>query len=305
MQRRKPEPFNQNDPKQTEPESVKGLDAGTPSHQPLLPHPAARIPLVKLEQVRPNRPNPMALMIENANDPTSFAHRFFARAPLEVSKPNEPPRLGWMPVQQDAQATWMASLQNETAPPRQVLEAIKPYLEQHEASDLRAEYAQAQFRTANFETAFEQAERAWLQQQTSSTLLAYGQALSLQQPEAALEHLQQGLQLAEADHDDQQALRCLCAIVQTQIRLGRYRTAKDWAEWGSHLEQTSDHSKCNMKRLLQQVQALIGSDVKTAPAAPQGNPLDHFDLLLASNQFALALEQGQQVWREKIGRAHV
>ncbi|MBS3966305.1 MAG: hypothetical protein KGZ60_03485 [Truepera sp.] len=114
----------------------------------------------------------------------------------------------------------------------EVLPEATALLDREEAPELRALYAEAQYRLGDPVGYLAAAECAARAKRTPLTLYAYGQALGTTDPEAGLAHLQDALRLAETQGDLHWAVLTALGLAARLVTLGRYGEATNWAEWG-------------------------------------------------------------------------
>jgi tetratricopeptide (TPR) repeat protein len=221
------------------------------------------VPLVRLSQVQPKRENRIALML-------------LRTSALEVSNrqvpviPSEVPSIGLLHTPLTVEDSLLEQLTQEssTVDKAGLIQEVEHHLEQSEAPTLRAHYASILHQSGMFDRATHQAYRAVEEQPSAITLLAHGRSLSGLEPERALEVLQQALQLAETTQDAVQAT-CLQEIIATLMRLGRYRSACQWAKWAL---ETQPETGATHSRLLEvwQVAATLSTWVRAG-----GQPRAH------------------------------
>ena len=119
---------------------------------------------------------------------------------------------------------------------RDVLPAAARALRGAELPELRAVYAQGLLSAhSDVEGCLTEAERAHRELRSPRTLFAYGSALVLRDPAAGIPVLEEALELAEREGSVHSRIRVACALCSQHIRLGNYRAAVRWAEWGQAL----------------------------------------------------------------------
>lgn len=105
------------------------------------------------------------------------------------------------------------------------------YLNEHEAPDIRAQYAT---KLAGYEESFVESERAYNTKKTFLTLMHYGQSLFHIKPQEALEVYREMLAFSELKNDDWEKAQALANISVSFSLLGNYNQAVLYQEEALH-----------------------------------------------------------------------
>jgi tetratricopeptide (TPR) repeat protein len=117
-----------------------------------------------------------------------------------------------------------------------LLPEVAAALAGEELPELRALYARALFITyGDSEACLREAGRAVRAARNPQTLFAYGHALSLQDPSESLAVFEEAITLAEREGSGHVCIKLAGALGVQQARLGHYRAAAYWAEYGQRL----------------------------------------------------------------------
>jgi tetratricopeptide (TPR) repeat protein len=250
-------------------------------------------PLVRLSQVQPKRENRIALMLLRAAETQQNNHQAPTISLVRTSLMHTPVTLEQSLLEQLAQ-------DSSTVDKAGVIQEVEHHLEQSEAPVLRAHFAGM----------LHQSYRAVEEQPNAITLLAHGRSLGELEPERALEVLQQALQLAETMQDAVQA-QCLQEIIVTLMRLGRYRSACQWAKWSVETQPEAGVVQTKMLEVWRVAATLSGTVLvsefkfETSQPARFDSALNQVDLLLAHNDHVAALELVQHLWQHNRQRLHL
>lgn len=127
----------------------------------------------------------------------------------------------------EAVFNWQVRVAKRLGTSVKLRDKIKAYLEQHEAPDLRAQYAS---HLASFEESFVQAQKAYETQKSFLTLLHYCVSLQQKDPAKAVEVSHELIEFSKLSKNDWYYAQGLSSAGSSSFQLGRYTEASYFYE---------------------------------------------------------------------------